>query len=149
MNGDVNLFCFLPKITSLGKFGHKIQNSLFEMKWNLVPRLIPIYRIQWWYSIFLFFTGNTLFGQLWSKLKSLSNFSVFFFFGNTFLGKFDQKIKIISLSWNLVARLIQIFRIQWQCSLFSIFDLKYPFWVKFVHKIKIVRLSWNFVPTLC
>ena len=33
------------------------------LNWNLGPRLIPICRIQWWCSLFLFYTGNTHFGQ--------------------------------------------------------------------------------------
>ena len=31
--------------------------------WNLVPRLIQICRIQWWYSLFQFYTENTFFGK--------------------------------------------------------------------------------------
>ena len=38
-------------------------------KWNVVTTLIRICRIQWWYSLFLFLSGNTLFGQIWSKKK--------------------------------------------------------------------------------
>ena len=34
---------------------------------NLVARLIRICRIQWYCSPFLFLSGNTLFGQIWSK----------------------------------------------------------------------------------
>ena len=143
----------------MGKFGLKTQNCLFELKWHLVHRLIPIYRIQWWCSIFLFYITKYHFWinlvqktQIVSLSWNLQPKLNFCFFGNNFLGKFDEKIKIISLSWNLVARLIQIFRIQWQCSLFSnvhnvhIFDQKYPFWVNFVQKTKIVSFSWNFVP---
>ena len=59
-----------------------------------------------------------------------------------------QKVKIISWSWNLVARLIRICRIQWCCSLFFVFEWKYPFWANLVQKIKIVTLCWNLVPRL-
>ena len=41
-----------------------------------------------------------------------------------------QKVKIISWSWNLVARLIRICRIQWCCSLFC-FWVEIPFLGKF------------------
>ena len=41
-----------------------------------------------------------------------------------------QKVKIISWSWNLVARLIWICRIQWSCSFFC-FWLEMPFLGKF------------------
>ena len=37
-----------------------------------------------------------------------------------------KKIKILSLSWNLVPRLIQVYRIQWRCSLFHDLDWKQP-----------------------
>ena len=59
-----------------------LQNCL---KWNSVTRLIWICKIHKWCSIFLFSTGNTLFGQTWSKRSKLS-----------------------VLSWNLVLRLIRI-----------------------------------------
>ena len=59
-----------------------------------------------------------------------------------------QKIKMISWSWNLVARLIQICRIQWYCSFFFVFEWKYPFWANLVQKIKIFTLSWNLVARL-
>ena len=38
----------------------------------MVPRLIRIYRIQWWCLLFLFQTANTFFGQIWSKKSKLS-----------------------------------------------------------------------------
>ena len=60
----------------------------------------------------------------------------------------DQKIKIVTLSRNLVPRLIQICRIQWWCSLFPFFDQKYAFWANLVQKIKIVSLTWNLVHSL-
>ena len=65
-----------------------------SLRWNLEPLLIRILRIQWRCSLFLFWTGNKLLGNL------------------------IQKIKIVSLSWNLVPRLIRICKTQWWCSLF-------------------------------
>ena len=54
----------------------------------------------------------------------------------------------ISLSGNLLPRLIRICGTQWRCSLFlSTFSL-YLFWVNLVQKIKIVSFSWNSVPRL-
>ena len=38
-----------------------------------------------------------------------------------------QKTTIVSLSWKLVLRLIQLWRIQWWYSFFSVFEQKYPF----------------------
>ena len=71
-----------------------------------------------------------------------------FCFVELFLDKFGPKTQIVSLSWNLVHRLIQICRISWWCSLFYLFDQKYLFWVNLVQKIKTVSLSWNLVPRL-
>ena len=54
-----------------------------------------------------------------------------------------QKIKIVSLSWNLVPKLIRIWRILMVVFTFSVFRQKYPFWPNLVQKIKIASLSWN------
>ena len=59
-----------------------------------------------------------------------------------------QKIKIISLSWNLVSRLIQICRIQWWYLLFLLLMGNTLFWANLVQKIKIISWSWNLVPRL-
>ena len=111
--------------------------KIISWSWNLVARLIRIWRIQWWCSFFLFLIGNTLFGQIWSKksnyqlkLKfgsqtnsnmqnSMMLFTFFVFeWKYSFWANLVQKIKIISWSWNLVPGLIRIFRIQWYCSRF-------------------------------
>ena len=42
------------------------------LKWNLLPRLSRIYRIQWWCSLFLFWTRNILFEQIWFKKSKFS-----------------------------------------------------------------------------
>ena len=81
--------------------------KISSLSWNLVLRLIRICRIRWWSSLFLFLTGNTLFGQIRPK-----------------------KIKIVNLSWNFVDSLIQICRIQWCSSIFS-FSMEIPFLRKF------------------
>ena len=47
--------------------------KIVSLSWNLVPRLIRIYNIQWWYHFFLFWSGNNLFGQVWSKKSKLSD----------------------------------------------------------------------------
>ena len=47
--------------------------KIVSLSWNLVPRLIRIYNIQWWYHFFLFWRGNNLFGQVWSKKSKLSD----------------------------------------------------------------------------
>ena len=65
------------------------------------------FRLRFCSDIFLFGTGNTL-----------------------FLGKLVQKIKIVSLSWNVVPRLILICQIKWWVHCFY-FRSKTLFWGKF------------------
>ena len=65
-----------------------------------------------------------------------------------FLGKFGPKTQIVSLSWNLVLRLIQLCRIPWRCSLFPVLTTNTFFWVNLVQKIKTVCLSKNLVRRL-
>ena len=57
-----------------------------------------------------------------------------------------HKIKIISFSWNLIAKPIRICRIQWCCSLFPFStgnNLFGQIWSK-----KKINLEWNLVPRL-
>ena len=93
-----------------------------SLSWNLVSRLIRICRIQWWCSLFLFMTGNTLSGE--------------------------KKTKLASWSWNLVTRSNSNMHDSVVQFTFSVFARKYPFSANFVWKIKIVILSWNLVPRL-
>ena len=45
-----------------------IQNiNIVSFSWNLPPSLIGIPKIQGWFSLFQFYTGNNLFGQILSK----------------------------------------------------------------------------------
>ena len=72
-----------------------VQNiKIVSSRWNSSLKLIQIWRIQWWCSLFLFLCGIL------------------------FLGKFGPAIKIISWSWNLEPTPIRISRIQWWCLLF-------------------------------
>ena len=107
----------------------------------MVPRLIRICRIQCWCSLLLFWTGNTVFGQIWFKKLSVVSLSwnlvprliriwriqwryslLLLLTGNTLFGQIcSKKLSVVSLSWNLVTRLIRICRIQWCCSLFLLY----------------------------
>ena len=112
--------------------------NIVSLRWNLIPRLIRICRVQWCSSLFSFLTGNTLFGQIWSKnqtyyfklkfggqpnssLEKLMMLFTFFVFDwkYPFGANLVQKIKIFSLRWNLILRIIRICKTQWWCSLFS------------------------------
>ena len=46
--------------------------TIVSLRWNLVTRIIWIYQILWWCSLFQFWTENILFGQIWSKKSKLS-----------------------------------------------------------------------------
>ena len=88
-----------PLIFSANQWTGFYMKTAFVMKglsWNLVLRLIRI----WMYNSMAVFTFSVLDGKhpFWANLV--------------------QKIKIVSFSWNLVPRLIQICRVQWWCSLF-------------------------------
>ena len=61
---------FLPEVPFLSKLGPKIK--ILNLSLNLVHRLIRICKIQWWCLPFLFYTRNTLFGQIWSQNSKLS-----------------------------------------------------------------------------
>ena len=124
-NNYVHFFCFWPWIFFLGKFGLKIQNCFFKVKFDTKTNL----NMQ-----------NSMVVSILSVLdwKYLP-----------FSGKFGPKIKIIRLSWKLVLRLIPIWRIQWWCSSFFVFDRKYPFFFwKLAPKIKIFCWSWILEPTI-
>ena len=125
MQNSMMLFTFLVfdrKSFLCANLVEKVKIS--SLSWNLVLRLILICRIRWWSSLFLFLTGNTLFGQIRPK-----------------------KIKIVNLSWNFVDSLIQICRIQWCCSIFS-FSIEIPFCANLVQKMKIISLRWNLLHRL-
>ena len=44
--------------------------KIVSLSWNLEVTLIRICRIQWWYSLFSFLTGDTLFGKLGLKIQN-------------------------------------------------------------------------------
>ena len=111
--------------------------KIVSLNWNLVPRLIQTCRIQWWRSFFLFSTGNTNLGKFGPKIQicqfnvkpssyansNMQNLMVVFTFSvlnrkYPLWANLVQKNKTVTLSWNLVPRIIRICRIQWWYSLF-------------------------------
>ena len=68
-NSMVILFCFFcdrkyPFCVNLVQ-----KSKTASLGWNLVIRLIRIHRNQWWCSLFLFLTRNTLFRQICPKIQ--------------------------------------------------------------------------------
>ena len=66
---------------------------------------------------------------------------------NPFWVNLVKKIKIVSLSWNLVPRLIWISEIQWRCSV-SVSNHKYRSWANLVQKFKIICSKWSLIQRL-
>ena len=135
MQNSVIIFTFSASDWKYPFWANLLQKfEIISLSWNLVPKLIEIYRIQWLCSFYLeiSFLGKfspkktKIFSFYWNLVLRLIQIcrmqwwcSRFLFLtGNTFLGKFDLEIKIVSLSCKLVLRLIQIWRIQWWCSFF-------------------------------
>ena len=108
--------------------------TIFSLPRNLVFRLIWIFRINGVVYFFLFLTGNTLFGEIWSR-----------------------KLKIVSLSWNVIWCLENSNRQNLILVYFSQFPLttilshqysfpiihQYSFCANLFQKLKIVSWSWN------
>ena len=70
INGGIQFFHFLTEIPFWETLVQKLKTVI--LNWNLLPRLICICRIQWRCPLFLFWTGNTLFGQTRSESSKLS-----------------------------------------------------------------------------
>ena len=120
-----SLYLFFQKYLS---WINLVQNiKIVSLSLNLVSKLMRICRIQWWCSLFLFWTRTILFGQIWSenrnyqfklKLTSICSLTMVMFTFSVFDRKCSysvnlvQKFKIVSFSWNLVPRLIRICRTQ-------------------------------------
>ena len=96
--------------------------KVVSLRWNLVPRLIQICKIQWWCSIFLFYNRNSFFGQFGPVNQNC---------------QFKLKLSTYANS-NMQNSMVMIIS--------SVLGWKYPFWVSLVEKVKIVSLSWNLVP---
>ena len=75
MQNSVTLFTFFIFDWKYPFCANLVQNvKIVSLSWNLVPRLVRIWKIQSWCSLFLFLIGNTLLGE-----------------------NFVQKVKIVSL----------------------------------------------------
>ena len=134
--------------------------KIFSLSENLVPRLIWICGIWWWCSLSVF--DWKYLRQIWSKKSKLSVWAeishirliwicriscvhfLWFWPENPFS---VNLVKIVSLSWNLVPRLIWICRCQWWCSLF-LFLNKYVSLANLVQKFKIVCSKWKLIQIL-
>ena len=92
--GMLTFFVFNRKYPLWDNLFQKIK--IVNLRWNLIPRLIRICRIQWCCSLFLFSSGNSLLGQIWSKLLYLQ---FFFCFRSemSFFGKIWSKMSKLSV----------------------------------------------------
>ena len=136
--------------------------KIISWSWNLVPTLIQICRIQLWCSLFLFLSGNTLFGQIWSKkLKFLFQAEIWYlhefehaeFNGGVhffcfwvemlFLGKFGPKSQNYQFKLKFGTYTNSNMKNSMVNVHFSVFDWAYAFWANLVEKIKIGSSRWN------
>ena len=88
------------------------------------------------FEIFKMFKNNSWINVYYTKSKHLQSLDDLLCFPLKYLFWVNlvQKLKIISLSWNFVPALIQIYRIPWWCSLFFFFIRNIPFWAKLVQQ---------------
>ena len=133
----------------------------------MVPVLIQICKIQWRCPLFLFSTGNTIFGQIWSKTSKLSVYAdvghldwfkyvefngdihLFRFWPEIpFLGKFGPKIKNCQLRLKFCTETNSNMQNAMALLTFSFFYDIYPFEAKVGQKIKIFSLNWNVLPRI-
>ena len=112
-------FCFWVEMPFLGKFGPKNQNSHFKLKLGT-------------------YTSSNMQNSMVMFILSVFDWEC------PFWANLVQKVKIISWSWNVVARLIRICRTQWCCSLF-LFWVEIPFLGKFGPKSQNYQLKLKFV----
>ena len=141
-------------------------SNILDLSWNLVPRLLWICRIQWWFLLFSVL-DQKISGKIWEtsgkslgkfgpknqncqfKLKfgtktnlNMENSMVAFTLAVLdwefpFWENLIQAIKVVSLSWNLVPKLILICRIKWGCSLFPFSTGNTLFGQIWVHNTKL------------
>ena len=158
MQKSIALFCFsaLDQKHHLGvNLVQKIK--LVSLSWNLVPRLIPTHvELNGDVHFFVLDQKHTFWANLAPKFqnclfklkfrtstnsnmqKSMALFNFSALDQKHHLGvNLVQKIKLVSLSWNLVPRLIPTCRIQWRCSLFC-FGSETHFWANLAPKIKLL-----------
>ena len=113
-NGAVHFFCFRPETPFLGKFDRKNQNFQFKLKC-----------VTW--------TNSNM-----KNSMALFTFSVLDR-KHPFWRNLVQKVKIVSLSWNLLLRLIRTWRMQCHSDFF---DIAFLFcWSECVHGL----FFWHFL----
>ena len=106
-------FRFWVEIPFLGKIGPKNQNCHFKLKFgtytnsNMQNSMVMFIFLVFAWKFFEFGPKNQ--NCPWNFTYTNSNMQNLVMF---------QNIKIVTLSWNLVRRLIRICRIQWWCSFF-------------------------------
>ena len=112
--------CFRPEILPLGKFGPKIRNCQFKLKFGT--------------------STNS------NMQNSVVEFTLYFLSEIPFLGKFGQKFQNCQFKLKFGTSTDSNMQNSVVLFIFSVFDWKYPLWVNLAQKIKVVSLSLNLVP---
>ena len=127
----MELFCeYTEQLTILAM---KAPSQMFDWVMHMPPKILKyeakvvqiIEIVTMRVSCFALLVVKEKFGQtskshnIMTVILEFSSDINFLFFGRKypFGANLVQQIKIFSLNWNLVSRLIRIFRIQWWCSL--------------------------------
>ena len=112
-----SLFQFLTGNTLLGKFGRKNENCQFKLKLGTKTNLNMRNSVVLCFWLEIPFSGK-FYAWSWSlvpknfKYAEIIRCSLFSNFYQIYLGvDFVKKIRIFSLCWNLVPKLIQVFRV--------------------------------------
>ena len=141
-----NMWCSLFLLDEKNPFCANLVKKIkiISLKRNLVPRLTWICEIQWWCSLFLFLTIISFMGKFDLKIHNcllkvkfdtktnlnmrnsmvVSILSVLDWKWLHFLGKFGPKNHNCQFKLKIGTR---IWRIQYWCSFFSVFDRKCTF----------------------
>ena len=90
------------------------KSKIFSLSWNLVPRLIRIRTVQWWCSLFLFQTGNTIFGpknqncQFKLKFGTQTNSSMKDSMATFIFSIFDRKDSFLEQIYSKKSKLLKL-----------------------------------------
>ena len=119
--GNSYIPCLEVIITHRFTCGERKKHRKVSKYYETDCRLIWICRTQWWWSLFLFLTGNPFLDKLAPKIQNCQ-------FNLTFAGWCNLNLQ------NSVAVFASF-----------VLDRKHPFWANLVQKVIIATLTWNLV----
>ena len=112
----------------------------------MVPRLIWICKMQWWYLLLLFYMICRY--AKFNKQNSMVVFTVLIYTGNTLFGQICSQNSEFQFKLKPGTKTNSSIQNSMVVLTFSVSEWKYPFWANLVQKIKIISWCWNLVPWL-